>query len=149
MIRRQPSQALRSSYVAFFQLNGVAEALLRARGFALLKRMMGGTALPATFADDDLAAYAKEWARPGRLSAMLNYYRALVRRTHAPLGRVGRPTQILWGMKDKALSFSLAKASLAQCEQGSLIPFPAASHWLQHDEPTAVAGALIAFHGRT
>jgi pimeloyl-ACP methyl ester carboxylesterase len=146
-MRRHPSQALRSSYVAFFQLTGFAEALLRARGFARLKRMMSGTALAATFTHDEITIYAEEWARPRRLSAMLNYYRALVRRTHAPLGRVERPTQILWGMRDKALGFPLAQASLAQCQRGSLVPFPAASHWLQHDAPAAVADALIAFHG--
>lgn len=149
VIRRHPSQAWRSSYIAFFQLRGVAEALLRARGSAMLKRMMARTALPTTFTPGELAIYAAEWQRPGRLRAMLAYYRALVGRRRVPLGRIDAPTQILWGMKDRALGFSLAEASLRQCEDGSLIPFAAASHWLQHDEPDAVAAALIAFHGST
>jgi pimeloyl-ACP methyl ester carboxylesterase len=146
VMRQHPTQVLRSSYVGFFQLNGVAEVLLRARSFALLKRMMVGTALPTTFTSDELAAYVEEWQRPGRLSAMLNYYRALVRRRRGRLGSVETPTKILWGMKDTALGFALAEASLDRCREGSLIPFPAASHWLQHDEPEAAAAALIAFH---
>lgn len=146
VLRKHPSQAARSSYVAFFQLSGIAEALLRMRDFALLKRMMQGTALASTFTDEDLATYAQAWAQPGRLSAMLNYYRALVRRQREPLGRVGPPTQILWGMKDTALSFPLAEASLAQCERGALTSFPGSSHWLQHDEASPIATALIKFH---
>jgi len=148
VMRRHPAQALRSSYIGFFQLTGVAEALLRARDHALLKRMMTATALPATFTADDLATYARQWARPGRLGAMLAYYRALIRRRGQQVGRVRPPTQILWGMKDKALSYPLAEASLGLCDQGSLIRFPAASHWLQHDEAEAVSAALIDFHGR-
>jgi pimeloyl-ACP methyl ester carboxylesterase len=146
VIRKHPSQAVRSSYIAFFQLNWIAETLMRARHFALLRRMMKGTALPSTFSDDELATYAGIWAQPGRLSAMLGYYRALVRQPRASLGRVQPPTQILWGMKDKALSLPLAEASLAQCAHGSLTVFPAASHWLQHDEPSAIATNLIEFH---
>jgi pimeloyl-ACP methyl ester carboxylesterase len=146
VMRGHPSQALRSSYVFFFQLTGIAEMLLRARNFALLKRMMIGTALPTTFAPGELAAYAEEWRRPGRLAGMLNYYRALVRCRRGQLGRVETPTQILWGMKYTALGYSLAEASLDQCEEGSLIPFPTASHWLQHDQVEEIAEALIAFH---
>lgn len=146
VLRRHPAQVLRSSYIGFFQLDGLAEAVLRARGFALLKRMMRGTGLNTTFSDAELATYAAAWACPGRLTAMLNYYRALIRRPRAPLGTVEPRLQILWGMQDRALGFALAEASLSQCRQGSLIRFPDASHWLQHDEASTVAAALIAFH---
>lgn len=146
VLRRDPLQAIRSSYVALFQLSGIAERLLRARGFWLLRRMVRAAALRDTFSAEDLAACRRQWARPGRLTAMLNYYRALVRLGHAPLGRIAVPTQILWGRRDAALGYPLAEASLAMCERGRLQPLPDASHWPQLDRPAAIAQALIAFH---
>lgn len=140
---RRPGQLLRSAYVGFFQLPGVSEAALRARDFALLRRMMTATARRGTFTRQDLDRYAEDWARPGRLTAMLSYYRALVRRRRAPLGRVAPPTTILWGKKDAALSFALAEASLALCDHGELIPFETASHWLHLEEPEAVVRAIL------
>jgi pimeloyl-ACP methyl ester carboxylesterase len=105
--------------------------------------MMTGTARRGTFAPGDLERYAADWRRPGRLTAMLNYYRALVRRRCAPLGRIETPTTILWGKRDAALTFALAEASLGLCDEGALVPFERASHWLHLEEPEAVVRAVL------
>ena len=146
VLRRDRAQIRRSAYVAFFQLTGIAEVLLRRRDFRLLKAMLRFTALSDTFADQEVASFCRDWARPGQLTAMLNYYRALVRRSRAPLGRVTMPTQILWGMHDPALGYGLAEASLALCDDGRLTRFDQASHWPQRDQSAVVSAAIASFH---
>lgn len=146
VLRRHPSQIARSAYVGFFQLTGFAETVLRASDYRLLEMMLRHTAHADTFTAEDRARYRQEWARPGCLTGMLNYYRALVRLRRGPLGRIAVPTQILWGMRDPALGFALAEASLTLCEDGRLIRFADASHWPQRDEADAVNAAIISFH---
>lgn len=142
-LRRDPRQMLRSWYVAFFQLPRLPERLLSRNDYAALKgALLGARGRAVTKAD--LAPYVVEWSRPGRLTAMLNYYRAL-RRPGRPLGRIAPPTLILWGQRDIALGFDLAEASLALCDDGELRAFPDATHWIQHEEPQAVADAIVAF----
>ncbi|BAQ47077.1 MULTISPECIES: alpha/beta fold hydrolase [Methylobacterium] len=143
--RRHPSQALRSFYVGFFQLPGLPEALLRAGDCAALKRALTASSRPGTFGPDDLAAYAATWRRPGAITAMLNWYRALrLPRDPAP-GPIRPPVLVLWGERDTALERGLAVESLRLCAQGSVRYFPQATHWLQHEEPEAVNAALIGF----
>ena len=148
VLARDRAQIRRSAYVAFFQLTGVAEFLLRRRDFRLLAAMLRVTARPDTFSADRIASYREEWARPGRLTAMLDYYRALVRRSHPPLGRIKVPTQILWGMHDPALGYALAEASLALCDDGRLTRLEAASHWPQIDAHDLVNAVTPAGSGR-
>ncbi len=139
--RRHPSQYVRSAYVGLFQLPALPERLLAARNFALLRRMLTGSARAGTFSRARLDAYAEDWARPGRLSGMLGYYRALMRHGSRPLGRVRPPVTIVWGRDDAALSFPLAEASLAQCNNGRLETLDA-SHWVHLEEPDAVLAAI-------
>lgn len=148
-IRRHPPQLLRSAYVGFFQVPSLSEGMLSLGNFALLERALTQTSRRGTFSREDLARYAAEWRRPGRLTAMLNYYRALVRYRRAPLGKIAPPTLILWGERDAALSFGLAEASLQCCENGRLERFPEATHWLHLEQPDDVLAAIVAFCGET
>ena len=141
--RRHPSQALRSAYVGLFQLPGLPEAALRAGGFALLRRALTLSARPGTFPAADLARYAEAWAQPGALTGMLAWYRALRLPRPAAPGRVRAPTLILWGRRDTALEPGLAEASAARCERAELRWFPEATHWLQHEEASAISRALV------
>ena len=43
------------------------------------------------------------------------------------------PTLILWGKQDVALTYPMAEQSLALCDQGWLVAFEDATHWVQHD----------------
>jgi epoxide hydrolase 4 len=143
VILRRPGQVLRSAYVGFFQLPGLSEAALSARDFALLRRAMTATARPGTFEPEDLERYARDWRRPGRLTAMLSYYRALARRPRPRIGQVKVPVTLVWGERDAALSFALAEASLRMCSAGRLVRVPAATHWVQHEEPAVVIEAIL------
>ena len=74
-------QQLRKSwYVLFFQLPWIPEWLLArdgARGVG--EAIRGSTVDPVNFPDEVMEVYVRNAAQPGALTAMINYYRALVR----------------------------------------------------------------------
>jgi pimeloyl-ACP methyl ester carboxylesterase len=55
------------------------------------------------------------------------------------------PTLVLWGKQDVALSYEMAEESMKLCDDGKLIFFEQATHWVQHDEAEAINKALITF----
>ncbi len=149
-MRRSPSQALHSAYILAFRAPVLPEVMLRAFDCALLFGVLRWSSQPGAFTSEEFARYRRAWRTPGALTAMLNWYRALggERRT-GRARRVSPPTLVLWGARDIFLQLGLAKASAALCEDARIIVFDHASHWLQHEEPTAVNAELIAFldHG--
>lgn len=145
VIRRKPSQLLRSSYIGFFQLPILPEKLLSVGRFKLLRRTMISSSRPGTFGSRELEKYRREWARDGRLRGMINYYRALMRHSRQPLGKIVPPTLLLWGCLDSALDPELAKASLFQCVNGRTAMHRGATHWLHHEEPVWVNTTIIRF----
>jgi pimeloyl-ACP methyl ester carboxylesterase len=78
---------------------------------------------------------------------MLNWYRDVFR--HMPkmprVPRVRVPNLMMWGMKDVALSHSMARPSLDYVDEGNLILFPEDTHWVKHDEAEAVNHYLLDF----
>ena len=78
---------------------------------------------------------------------MLNWYRAA--RRYPPeitnSMQVHVPTLVLWGVKDFALSRRMARPSLDYCDEGNLIFFPDATHWVQHEEADEVNHSLSEF----
>lgn len=146
-LAQSPAQMLKSWYIAFFQIPGLADRLLQLRDFAALGRLLTGSAKPETFSALDLAEYRKSWSQPGSLTAMINWYRALLRdRPASPADpRVHLPALILWGKRDVALSYTMVGPSVDLCDHGRLIVFDEATHWVQHDEPLQVNRELIQF----
>lgn len=142
---KNPLQALKSSYIAGFQIPGLAEALLGAWNCALLERALVSTSRPGTFTPEELSVYHAAWAEPGALTGMLNWYRALPFGPSLHGKRVRVPTQILWGDRDWALSPRMAEDAAALCEDVEVVHFPDATHWLHHEEPARVAGDLGRF----
>ena len=142
---KHPMQALRSTYVAFFQLPWLPEATLGAFDSAGLRAMISGTARADALRPGDLDRYAEAWERPGRLTAMLNYYRALRERKAGTPQRIAPRTLILWGRKDSFLELHEAEAALALCDDGRLELVEEATHWLHLEEPERVDAALIGF----
>jgi epoxide hydrolase 4 len=144
---KHPTQALRSTYVAFFQLPWLPEAALGGFSFAGLKTMMGASAHPNTFEPGALERYAEAWRKPGALSAMLNYYRALRERPAggATPARLAPPTLILWAGEDSFLERHVAEAGLALCDDGHLVVIDGASHWLHIEQPDMINAEIIGF----
>ncbi len=122
------------------------EATLAALDFAGMKTMLARSAHDGAFGEHDLDRYAEAWSRPGALTAMLNYYRALRERPQpeTPV-RIQPPTLILWGEKDAFLEHHLAQAALDLCDNGRLTIVEGATHWLHLEQPDRISAEIVAF----
>ena len=144
---RDPRQLAKSWYMLFFQIPRVPEALMRARGHGTFRRLFR-TDPARPFSNDDIARHLEAIARPGALTAMLNWYRALFRdagRLRATMRRIDTPTLVLWGDRDRYLTRALAEPTREWVPNATVIHFANASHWVQHDEANAVNRRLIEF----
>lgn len=143
---RRPDQMLRSAYAAFFQLPWLPEAVLRAGDFALLMRVFRTEPTrPGAFTEEDLQRYREALARPGALTAMLNYYRAALRTRPLPPRTVRAPTLLLWGERDRHLSVRMTEGLDRGVPDLRVERLPAASHWVMADEPETVNRLLTGF----
>lgn len=143
---RHPTQWLKSWYIGFFQLPWLPEALLSRNNYRPLFRGVVGTSQPGVFDESDRSLLVANWSEPGALTAMLNYYRAVVRRSSRTLQRrIEPPTLIVMSDRDPALEPGLATASLALCERGQIAWLPGAAHWVQREEADQVTKLLIEF----
>jgi len=144
---RDLEQIRRSWYIFFFQLPWLPEAGMRAGNWRGAARAMRGSGKIHAFSNEDIEKYKQAWSQPGALTAMLNWYRAAARYQPKITNdmRIHIPTLILWGAKDFALSRRMARPSLDYCDDGRLIFFPEATHWVQHEEPDEVNRHLLEF----
>ena len=134
-------QALRSSYMGFFQLPAVPERVLLAGGGALLRRMLTQSGLP-----EDLAGrYVTRMQEPGALTAALNWYRAIPFAARDRVGTVRVPTLHVWGDRDVALGRAAIEASSEfVAAPYRLEVLPGGTHWLPEQEAGPVAELLTA-----
>ena len=145
-----PRQLLRSSYMFFFQIPRLPEELIRSGDFAPLRSALYKVSVrPGTFTAKDIERYVEAMARPGALTATLNYYRAFLRKpreTWALLKRIEAPVLVIWGERDRLLSPRLAEPpplwvpNLLRVER-----LLEASHWVAEDSPREVNSLLISF----
>jgi pimeloyl-ACP methyl ester carboxylesterase len=146
-LRRHPAQWLRSAYVGWFQLPWLPELVTRLGRGRLLARALRQSSRPGTFTPADLERYREAWSQPHALGAMLNWYRALLRRPpRRPTPRpITVPTLLLWGANDIFLGREMAHASIEQCQQGQLVMFEEATHWVHHEQSVRVNALLETF----
>lgn len=149
---KRPRQFVRSWYMLFFQLPWLPEALLGMNGAARIGTMLrGSTHHPAIFPDDVIDLYRRNAARPGRLTAMLNWYRALLRGggwrgvTARRYPVITTPTLLIWGDADVALSVHTIDGTNQYVADLTVQVLPGVSHWVQQETPEAVNAALKAW----
>ena len=136
-------QREKSWYMLLFQFEGVAEELLARNDWKLAREWLRG--------NGDVERYVADLARPGALTAALNWYRANLhpRRELEPpreLPPVAVPTLGLWSSGDDYLGEEQMLRS------GEFVAGPwryerieGASHWLQLDAPARINELLLAF----
>lgn len=144
---KRPSQAVRSSYIAFFQLPNIPETMLTARGMRGLKAGLVRTSRKGTFSPAALEQYEEAWGQPGAVTAMLNWYRAIPKGSlqQVPNLPIKVPVRLIWGAGDQFLSIALAKKSLEMCEDGEGVFVGDVTHWLLHEQPETVNQLIHAF----
>jgi len=147
---RDPLQMVRSSYMGFFQLPVVPEAVLGAAGGFVLKQVLRRTARrPDAFTDADLDRYGAAFAEPGALTCALDYYRAMGRSQAASRGAprtpraVSAPTTVIWGTEDPILPLRLADPGRQRVPDCRVIPVEGAGHFVQSDAPEQVSRLIL------
>ena len=149
---RHPAQALRSGYMAAFQVPAVPELVLR-RGLPTLLRRSG---LP----ESSVRRYAERFREQGAAGAELAWYRALpigasiLSGAPNPLGRNGSrergrtrlievPTTYLWGRDDPALGREAAEGTSRWVAADYRFVELDAGHWLPETRAEDVAAAIL------
>src|SRR4029077_16948909 len=106
---------------------------------------------PARFTDEDLEVYRANAMRPGGLTAMINWYRALFRSgglrrfLSRDIPVINIPTLFLWGDADTALSFRTTRGTEQYVSDLTFRVLPGVSHWIQQEAPEAVNAMLEAW----
>jgi len=140
-----------SWYMFFFQFEGVAEDVLSRNDYDLLRSWFYDTAT-VKLADADIARYLELFARPGALTAGLNWYRANVppagylsdQRLELPT--ITCPSMLLWGLHDAYLTFELGRRAGEFVDAPfALHALPECGHWIQQEQPEQVNRLLLDF----
>jgi pimeloyl-ACP methyl ester carboxylesterase len=138
-------QALRSAYIAFFQLPLVPERVLLAGDGAVLRKTLRAGGLP----EERVDAYVARLQEPGALTAALNWYRALPLGARTPVGTVRVPTLHVWGSDDAFLGRVATEASREFVTAPyALEVLEGVNHWIP-ELAAERTGELITAHVRT
>jgi pimeloyl-ACP methyl ester carboxylesterase len=139
-------QLKKSWYMFFFQIPGLPERLLAANGAeAVKKAFLSSAANKGRFPAEVMDVYAQAALRRGALTAMLNYYRALLRRPDIQQigdGMVHVPTLMVWGEEDVAIDIRCTDGTGEWVPKLELHRLPGVSHWVQQDAPDTVNAIL-------
>ena len=147
--REDPDQQQRSSYIGLFLQAGKAEHVLADDDYRRLRAMYAIGPNPEAIPDRVVEGYVRSFARPGRLTAALNYYRANLGTGGAAwerllrMGDITSPTQLLWGDQDPAVGRRQAETTETHVRgRFHLEVLEGAGHWLQFERPDEVGLAL-------
>ncbi len=147
------SATLRSmSYIFFYHVRDVPERFLRKYDYAFLDDLRRIN--PDSVTAEDVAEYKRAIAKPGALTACLNYYRALlppeaiVGEIPVLTGKVRCPTLLIVGEDSPFGSPVVERWSWSrEFVDGpfTLRLVPKAGHWVQIDQPEPVTHYMLEF----
>lgn len=131
---RSPSQAMHSSYMAFFQVPTVPEVVLQRR----LVPWLTSSGLPLPVAQ----GYAGRMREPGALRGALGWYRAM-RHSRGSVHRCRVPTTLVWGMHDRFLGRKAVEGTRQMVVADYEFVEVDASHWLPETHPELCAQHIL------
>lgn len=151
-------QAEASQYIHFLRREG-SEDILAANDFEKLFSLFSAHMDLSWMTPEKRAAYAREWARPGRLRAMINWYRASPLRvpppgealadppTLPPRARlmVPQPHLLIWAEGDTALLPAATEGLEDYAPKLTRVSLKGGDHWICHQQPDTVAQAILAW----
>ena len=131
----------------FFQLPVLPETLLRAHGFAALRwPFRADPRRNGAYTPEDIEGIVRAASVPGALTAMVDWYRAMLRRRpHKRWQPIAAPVQLIWGERDRYLGADLAEPDPRWVPDQRLLRIAGASHWVQADAPEQVNATLLEF----
>jgi pimeloyl-ACP methyl ester carboxylesterase len=147
------AQLVKSWYVLFFQIPRLPEKLLGRQGAKPIADIfINSTLAPQRFPPEVVAVYQANAAQPGALTAMINYYRALLQhRTKAKRDKttplIDTPTLIVWGEGDTALGKELTYPTEKYVPNLQIRYLSDVSHWVQQEAPEVTNAMIEAFLG--
>lgn len=144
------AQLRKSWYILFFQIPWLPEFLLGLRRARAIGEIFRRTSVDASrFPAEVTEVYRRNAAQPGALTAMLNYYRALLRGRRKIAARglpvIDVPTLMIWGEEDVALSKETTYGTGEYVSDFRIRYLPRVSHWVQQEAPEAVNAMIGAF----
>jgi epoxide hydrolase 4 len=146
---RTPEQLLKSWYILAFQIPFLPELLFQLNDYQAIKEAFSGMAIDKTaFSEADLNAYRDAAAKPGALTAMINYYRGIFpllfnSKPEWPILEI--PTLTIWGEADTALGKELTYGTEAYVRDWQIKYIPDCSHWVQQEQPALVNSYIWEF----
>ena len=151
--RRPLRQRLRSWYVFFLQIPWLPERVFAARDQRVIEQAFRGgiTSRPERFSDEDIRVYKEAAAQPGATTAMINYYRGILRgggygRLRARgFPRIETPTLLIWGQEDPVLAPVTLRDAPRHLPDMTLRFIPGVGHWVQQEAPEEVGEILEAW----
>lgn len=136
-------QLQKSWYIFWFQLPFLPELIFQANNCQVIASAFKDMAIDkSAFKPEDLAAFRDAAAKPGALTAIINYYRANFKIPPNNLakdwGVLDIPTLMIWGEKDTALGKELTYGTDDYVKNLQLKYIPDCGHWVQQEQPTLV-----------
>jgi pimeloyl-ACP methyl ester carboxylesterase len=135
------SQGLRSWYIGFFQLPGLAELSARQPGGPFEQGLV-----LSGMSKDEVARFRTEMVEDGALTGALAWYRAipLVDLTRSRF-RVEVPTTFVWSDGDTAVARRGAEGTGGFCDGPyTFVELDGVSHWIPAHAPVPLAAAILA-----
>lgn len=149
------AQSAASQYILKLREEG-AENWLSADGFGKLLQLFSANMDMSWLAGAKRAEYVAQWSRTGRLTGMLNWYRASPLQVAAPGAplkdlpafdparlQVLCPHLLIWGLNDTALLPESREGLGDFAADLTVREIEGADHWLHHQVPEEVAGHIL------
>lgn len=138
---RTLQQLRRSYYIFLFQLPMLPELFLARSHYRAIETVFTGMAVDKNaFTQADIEAYKQAAAKPGAITAALNYYRNIFQQKllNRDWSVLEVPTLMIWGENDTALGKELTYGTEAYVRDFRIEYIPNCSHWVQQERPHLV-----------
>ena len=153
-----PAQRAASQYIRAFR-NPAMEQGIAAMGYeGFFNRTFASHADVSRLPAEERQAYLDDWAQPGAMTAMLNWYRASEMTvpevgepaeappwTKSPFPSIAVPTLVIWALKDVALLPVQLDGLHDLVDDLRIVTVPDAGHFVPWEQPEPVIAAIRDF----
>ena len=152
-------QFLKSWYMLFFQLKGIAEYAIARNNYAMLLRGFDELGRKGLFSEKIAQRYISAWSQPYELTATLNYYRNLILdmlktmfrlQKKKPVQKLQVPTLLIYPSRDLYIEQGLVLECFNELidekvkSQSQFLTINS-SHWITQEKPKEFFSIVIQF----